>query len=153
MKRFLISAALVLALSCAGGYAYQALAAGDNGNPPDMPGPGGPPGPCGPGWGPGGMGPGGPGMKFGHHHGPDGWHHEDAAFALFPRVQNKTLTAADVKIIATAILLEHGNHDWTVANIAAQTDKSIDFSFATAHGDVIATFAVDPQTGRIKRLR
>lgn len=98
-----------------------------------FPPPGPPPGP----WGP-------PGMK-GHHHG------EDAAFSLFPPTPNKNLTAADVRIIAQATLLEHGNHSWTVTNVSAAGGK-IDFSYASPHGDIIATFAVDPATGRIHRL-
>jgi hypothetical protein len=83
---------------------------------------------------------------------PDGWGRHDRVFALFAPVQDKKLTIADVKIIATAILLEHGNHDWTVANVTAQADKTIHFSYATAHGDVVATFAIDPVTGRVTRV-
>jgi hypothetical protein len=146
MKRLLLSSALVLALAAGGGVAYQAAA--DTNPPPGPPGMDHPPGPWAGGWGhgpgPGFHGPGGPGF------GPRRDH--DEKFSLFARVKDKNLSASDVKIIASAILLEHGNHDWTVTNVAVETDKSIDFSFATAHGDVIATFAVDPASGHIKRV-
>lgn len=110
------------------------------------------PGP-GPGFGPG-PGP-GPGPGFGPHHmgpGPE-WrmreHHK--LFSLFPPERNKQLSASDVKTIATAILLEHGVHDWNVTDVKSKNNE-IDFSFATQHGDVIANFAMDPRTGFIKRL-
>lgn len=149
MKRFLLASGIVLALAAGGGYAYQAAAdiGGANTAPPDhsaCAGAGG--------WGHGSGFPGGPAFG-GAGFGPGGWgRHGREKFSLFARVPDKNLNTADVKIIATAILLEHGNHDWTVANVAAQTDKSIDFSFTTPHGDVIATFAVDPASGHIKRL-
>ena len=152
MKRVLLASAVILALAAGGGFAYQACADTNGPPPPAAPGhpPGHPPGPWAGGWGHG-PGPGFPGWGGGPGFGPrQGRHHDE--FSLFARVKDKNLSTADVKIIATAILLEHGNHDWTVANVAAQTDKSIDFSFATAHGDVIATFALDPATGHIKRV-
>lgn len=153
MKNFLLSSAVILALTVAGGTAYKAVADTGQGagisQPPGPPGPPGGPGECGgPGsWGPGGWGPGGkrPG-------GPGFWQRRDNKFSLFAPVQNKALSDSDVKIIATALLLEHGNHDWSVSNVVTETDKSIEFSFATAHGDVVATFAIDPASGRIKRV-
>jgi hypothetical protein len=150
MKRFLLSSAVIVALTVAGGTAYKAAADTDQG-PPGMsqpPGPpdgapGGPPGRCGPaGWGPRGGGPGGPDFGPGR----------DKKFSLFAPVKNKNLSDADVKVIATALLLEHGNHDWSVSNVVTEADKSIQFSFATAHGDVVATFAVDPASGRVQRV-
>lgn len=159
MKRFLLSSAVVLAVTSAvvlavtvaGGAAYKAAA--DTGpatpgmaqppGPPGSPGQWGGPGRgqwSGPGWGQGGRGPGGRG--FGRRN----------KFSLFAPATNKNLSTADVKIIASAILLEHGNHAWGVADIAAEPDKSIQFSYTTQHGDVVATFAVDPASGRIKRL-
>jgi len=145
MKRFLLASALVLTVAAGGGFAYKAAADTTPPAPADAGPPPGPawPGQPGPGW---GKGPGFPG-------GPGPWgHHRDDAFSLFPDVQNKNLGTADVKIIAAAILLEHGNHVWTVSNVTAGADKLIDFSYTTPHGDVIATFAVDPATGRIKRI-
>jgi hypothetical protein len=160
MKRFLIASAVLLSLAAGGGYAYKA-AADTPVTPAGSPGactPGHPPGPWAAGWGRG-PGPGFPGPNGGPGFGPafppggGGWmRHRDDRFSLFARVQNKNLSPADVKIIATAILLEHGNHDWTVADVAAQADKSIHFSFATAHGDVIATFGIDPASGHMTRI-
>lgn len=152
MKNFLLTSAVILGLTAAGGIAYKA--AGDTG-PPAPPGVAPPPGQwggpgrgpwAGPWAGPGrAWGPCGPGGK-----GPGGPGREDK-FSLFAPTQNKNLSSADVKTIATAILLEHGNHSWSVSNIVTEPDKSIQFSFTTQHGDVIATFAIDPATGQIKR--
>jgi len=155
MKRILLATTLVLGVTFAGAGAYIAVAAAattpdDGSSMPD----GAPNNPPGEGWGMDGKG---PGMMMHHPGGPMAgrphrdWHHKDDMFSLFARVQNKNLTPADVKIIAQAILLEHGNHDWTVTDVAA-AQNAIDFSFATQHGDVIATFAVDPATGHFKRI-
>jgi len=166
----IITSALVIGIAGACGFAMQAVAADtpDSG-PPAMGAGAPPPWPPGPGgWGPGdkhrGMHPGwppagwppagwppagwppGPGMR------PDGWGHHDGTFALFAPVPDKKLTAADVKIIAMAILLEHGNHDWTVTDVTAAPDKTIHFSYATPHGDVVAIFAINPVTGRVTRV-
>ena len=158
MKRILLSSAVVLALTVTGGAAYKAAA--DTGSPtPDMSQPPAPPGPPGPpgqwGGGPerGQWGPGGPGRFWvqGWGQGGHGFQHNDK-FGLFAPEPNKNLSIADVKVIASAILLEHGNHAWGVSDIAAQTDKSIQFSFTTQHGDVVATFSVDPASGHIKRI-
>lgn len=138
MKRFLLGSAVILGLAAGSVYGVKAIA--DTAGPP-----GHPPGPWTQAWGGGrGFGPGFPPR-------PGGWRHHDK-FSLFAKVSDKSLSPADVKIIATAILLEHGNHSWTVAGVAAQSDKSIHFSYATAHGDVVATFAVDPASGRIERV-
>ncbi len=160
MKRILLSSAVVLALTVAGGAAYKAAA--DTGSPaPDMSQPPAPPVPPGPpgspsqwgGPGRGQWGPGGPGRFWvqGWGQGGHGFQHNDK-FGLFAPEPNKNLSTADVKVIASAILLEHGNHAWGVSNIAAQSDKSIQFSFTTQHGDVVATFSVDPASGHIKRI-
>ncbi len=146
MKRLLLTAAVVLGLTGAGGTAYKA-AADINQGPAGMgpPGMAQPPGRCG---GPGRWGQadwGGPG-------GPGSWPNRVQKFSLFAPVQNKNLSAADVKIIATALLLIHGNHDWSVSNVVTEADKSIQFSYVTAHGDVIATFAIDPASGRVQRV-
>jgi hypothetical protein len=148
MKRMLICSVLAVGIAGAFGCGVQALAAdvaGDSG-PAMSPGAP-PPPPWAGGWGPGEKHHGGPpGM------GPDGWGHEARDFGLFAPAADKNLTPADVKVIATAILLEHGKHDWTVTGVAAAADKTIHFSYATAHGDVVATFAIDPVTGRVTRV-
>jgi hypothetical protein len=146
MKRFLLSSAILLAVAGGGGFAYKAAAdttppaPADAGPPPGPAWPGHPPGPR---W--------GEGQGFPGRPGPWG-HRRDDAFSLFAHMQDKNLSTADVKIIATAILLEHGNHSWAVSNVAAGAGKLVDFSYTTPHGDVIATFSVDPATGRIKRI-
>jgi hypothetical protein len=159
MKRSVLIPALVAGISLAGASFATAFAADPSTSGQGAPGQGAPgqgapgqgapdQGPL-PGHGPGPMMPpggwphGGPGMMM--------WHHHDDKFSLFAQVKNKALTLADVKIIAQAILLEHGNHDWKVTNVTS-ADNLIDFSFATAHGDVVATFSVDPASGRMKRV-
>jgi len=152
MKRMILCSVLAVGIAGALGCGMQAVAAdvGDDSSPAMSPGAP-PPPPWAGDWEPGdkhgGMRPGGP-RGPGH----DGWGHEERAFALFAPAPDKNLTPADVKVIATAILLEHGNHDWTVTGVAAAADKTIHFSYATAHGDVVAVFAIDPVTGRVTRV-
>ncbi len=146
-----LGVAAVAGVMVAAGTVYQAAAADTLAAPVGMQADAGPD--RGPGWGPPGPpGDHGPGMRHGgpgdRDHG--GWHHHDDMLGLFARSQDKALTLADVKVIAQAILLEHGQHDWTVTNVAA-ANGAIDFSYATPHGDVVATFAVDPKTGHMKR--
>jgi hypothetical protein len=145
MKRIMIFSTLVIGILAGCGYGFQAVADTPDSGPQAI-GPGAPPP-----WAPGGWGPGD--THKGMHGGPrqHGWGH-DRAFALFAPAPDKNLTLADVKIIAAAILLEHGNHDWTVTGVTAAGDKTIHFSYATAHGDVVAVFAINPVTGRVKRI-
>lgn len=152
MKRMIVCSVLAVGIVAGLGCGMQAVAAdvGDDSGPAMSPGAPPPPPPWAGGW--------GPGDKHGMHHGgppgpgPEGWGHHDRAFALFAPAPDKKLTPADVKIIATGILLEHGNHDWTVTDVTAEADKTIHFSYATAHGDVVAVFAIDPVTGRVTRI-
>ncbi len=93
---------------------------------------------------------GGPGWGTHHHH----MHHlwmMAKEWGLFPWTPDKHLTAADVQTIAQAILLRHGNHTWKVADVAQNQDNTISFAFATGDGSVIAHFAIDTRTGRIRR--
>jgi len=143
MKNILLASALFLAGAVFGAHVNQASAD----TPPGPPPPGQPMPPPGP-WGmdhhgpfPGG--PDGPGGMMDRHH--------DEAFALFAHVDNKNLSPADVKLIAEATLLEHGNHSWTVTGVT-RAGQDIDFSYATPHGDVIATFSVDPASGHMHRI-
>jgi len=150
MKNVLLAATLVAGGALAGAtltstLAHPAAAATPNAPPGPWapPGPGAdprlpPPGP----WGQDGHAPFRPDMRD---------HHDDAAFSLFAHVDNKNLSAADVRVIAQAALLEHGNHSWTVTGINP-AGQNIDFSYATPHGDIIATFAIDPATGHIHRI-
>ena len=94
-----------------------------------------------------------------------GWMHRDHAgwdregrrpisprtFALVYRQEDRQLTPPDVQKIAEAFLLWNGNHTWKVMNVAAGSDGSIGFSLATQEGSVIASFTMDPHTGRITR--
>jgi hypothetical protein len=163
MKQILIIPALALSFAVGAGYLGMAKAADSTAAAPVSPGP---PAPGGDGGGMGmgvGMGMGIPtGMPGPDSHclpgpgpGPMGMmpahpHRED--FGLFAEVPDKKLTPADVRAIASAILLMHGNHSWKVADVTAEPDKSIKFSFVTAHDDVVASFAVDPVSGHIRRV-
>jgi hypothetical protein len=71
-------------------------------------------------------------------------------FALVYQQQDRNLTPADVQKIAEAFLLWRGNHTWKVVNVAA-SDGTIGFSLATQDGSVVASFTMDPHTGRITR--
>jgi hypothetical protein len=72
-------------------------------------------------------------------------------FALVYQQEDRKLTQADVQKIAEAFLLWRGNHTWKVVNVAAVSDAAIGFSLATQDGSVIASFTMDPHTGRITR--
>jgi hypothetical protein len=104
------------------------------------------------GWGDGRHGWGdGPGAAFRHRF----WmmaHRRLHDFGLFYPVADKNLSTADVQIIAQAILLRHGNHTWKVANVAQNQDNTISFAFTTPDGDVVARFAIETQTGRLRRI-
>lgn len=72
-------------------------------------------------------------------------------FALVFRHEDRQLTPPDVQKIAEAFLLWRGNHTWKVVNVAAAPDGSIAFSLATQEGSMIASFTMDPHTGRVTR--
>jgi hypothetical protein len=78
--------------------------------------------------------------------------HMAATWGLFYNQRDKNLSNADVQILAEAILLVHGNHDWKVVNVADGENGRATFSYATADGSVIARFAVDRETGRLSRI-
>jgi len=95
---------------------------------------------------------------WGHHHGPgerDGMMHQRGemmrASRLIYRAPDRQLAPADVQKIAEAFLLWNGNHTWKVVNVAPSSDGPVGFSFATPEGGVIATFTMDPHTGKIAR--
>jgi hypothetical protein len=116
--------------------------------PPPPPPPGGPAswvGPGGPGMGPGGMRPPMHGLI-------QRIHHEIVTWSLIYPRHDKRLSVADVQVLAQAILLSKGNHDWKVTDVASQADGSIAFAYATSDGAVIARFAIDPHSGRINRI-
>lgn len=72
-------------------------------------------------------------------------------FALVYRHDDRQLTPPDVQKIAEGFLLWNGNHTWKVVNAAATPDGAIGFSLATQEGSVIASFTMDPHTGRVSR--
>lgn len=72
-------------------------------------------------------------------------------FALVYRQEDRNLSPADVQKIAEAFLLWNGNHTWKVVNVAPASDGTIGFSLATKEGSVIASFTMDPHTGRLSR--
>lgn len=91
-----------------------------------------------------------PGMGWMGHGGPDrGLNPRD--FALIYRKPDRQLAAPDVQKIAEAFLLWNGNHSWKVTNVAPTPDGPIGFSLATPDGAVIATFSMDPHSGKISR--
>ncbi len=49
-------------------------------------------------------------------------------------------------------MLRHGNHSWKVTNVVQNQDDTVSFAFATQGGDVIARFAIDIHTGRLRRI-
>jgi phage baseplate assembly protein gpV len=83
-----------------------------------------------------------------HHH----WMMAHRGWGLFYPVVTKNLTVADVQTIAQAVLLRHGNHTWKVADVTGNQDNTVSFAFTTADGGVVARFAVDTQTGRLRRI-
>jgi hypothetical protein len=74
------------------------------------------------------------------------------AWGLFAPQADKKLSSSDVQTIAEAMLVRHGNHTWKVANVAQNQDDTVSFAFTTPGGDVIARFAMDTHTGRLRRL-
>jgi hypothetical protein len=89
-------------------------------------------------------------------HGPQGMHHRlmmaRRNWGLFAPVRDKALSVTDVQTIAQAMLLRHGNHTWKVANVAQNQDNTVSFAFTTADGGVVARFAIDTQSGHVRRL-
>lgn len=94
-----------------------------------------------------------------HHHGPMAWMHHwrehgpiaPGTFALIYRQPDRNLSPADVQKIAEAFLLWNGNHTWKVVNVGPADNGAIKFSLATPEGSVVASFTMDPHTGRVTR--
>lgn len=80
-------------------------------------------------------------------HGPFG----PGTFALFYRHADRQLSGAEVRKIAEALLLWHGNRSWKVADLVESPD-SVAFAFAGTDGMVIAKFSMDRRSGRITRV-
>ena len=71
-------------------------------------------------------------------------------FALVPRPEDRRLTPPDVQKIVEAFLLWNNNHTWKVINVKQDGD-AVAFDLATADGSVIASYTMDPKTGRPTR--
>ncbi len=89
--------------------------------------------------------PGGPGSAWRLHRLIQTW-------GLFFNQRDKNLSNSDVQVLAEAILLIHGNHDWKVTDVADAADGQATFAYATADGSVIARFSIDRHSGRIIRI-
>jgi hypothetical protein len=79
-------------------------------------------------------------------------HEMERTWGLFFNQRDKNLSNSDVQVLAEAILLVHGNHDWKVTDVADAADGQATFAYATADGSVIARFSIDRHTGRIMRI-
>jgi hypothetical protein len=78
--------------------------------------------------------------------------HMEATWGLFFNQGDKNLSNGDVQVLAQAILVAHGNHDWKVVNVGDSPDGRAIFAYATADGSVIARFAVDRHSGHLQRI-
>jgi hypothetical protein len=169
MNKNIFPALALCALTGLGGYAIanhagaqSAPPAQVNSNPP-------PPGPAPTwghrpaDWGPADWRPAGWGQRGPGGWGPRSWLAVRGCFSpgpmrhahgwgLFYPQADKQLTTADVQILAEGILLRHGNHTWKVGNVVQNQDDTISFAFTSSGGDVIARFAMDIHTGRLRRL-
>ncbi|HTW69422.1 MAG TPA: hypothetical protein VME47_06015 [Acetobacteraceae bacterium] len=83
------------------------------------------------------------------------WHHHPlwggGPFALVYRQKDLNLSPSDVQTIVEGFLLRHGNHTWKVVNVGPAADGQVGFALATKEGSVIATFTMDPHSGRVQR--
>jgi hypothetical protein len=79
-------------------------------------------------------------------------HRMEQSWGLFFDQRDKNLSDGDVQVLAKAILLLHGNHDWKVVDVADAADGEATFAYATAEGSVIARFEIDRHNGRITRI-
>jgi hypothetical protein len=98
------------------------------------------------GWGPG------PGMKPPMRDAMWRMHRMERGWGLFFNQRDKNLSDSDVQVLAQAVLLVHGNHDWKVTDVADAADGQATFAYATADGSVIARFSIDRHSGRITRI-
>lgn len=141
MRKTILTAVAVLAI---GGATAGTLIAEAQPAPPAPP-PSGAQGPAHMGW-----------MGWMHHahewQRREGWGPiSPLTFALVYPQADRKLTPPDVQKIAEAFLLWRGNHSWKVVNVAPAADGAIGFSLATQEGSVIASFTMDPHTGRLTR--
>jgi hypothetical protein len=79
-------------------------------------------------------------------------HEMEKTWGLFFNQRDKNLSDGDVQVLAEAILLVHGNHDWKVIDVADAAGGQATFAYATADGSVIARFEIDRHSGRMMRI-
>lgn len=160
MNKIVLPALAIAALAALGGYAVTNHAGAQGAAPAQVPGDAPPAGPA-DGWAhnrPGGWDD-HPRGGWGQHRwlasrerfGRAPFRHAHGWGLFFPQADKK-LTAADVQTIAEAILLRHGNHSWKVINVVQNQDDTVSFAFATQSGEIIARFAMDTHTGRLRRI-
>lgn len=137
------------------GYGAGSMGAFAQGGPGTGPGGGpgmmmerGPDGPMGPrGW-RDGAGRGERGERGWHRH----RHHRGGPFGgFFINRDNKNLTNDDVKKIAEAGLLWFGERNWRIGEVS-DAGPSARFALTTENGGVIATFEMNRDTGRVRRV-
>ena len=90
-----------------------------------------------------------------HHMGEHGMRHggmDPRAFGLMYRTDDRKLAPDEVRKIAEAFLLWHGNRAWKVVEVAPSGDAAVGFAIATAEGSVIARFTMDRKTGKVTRV-
>ncbi len=142
MRKTILATVAVLAIG--GGTAGVLIAQAQPAPPPTAA--GGPPPPARPQW-----------MGWMHRtqDGRDGrgghWAAMRRSFGLVYRHDDRQLAPPDVQKIAEAFLLWNGNHTWKVANVKSVSDSTVGFDLTTASGDVIASFSMNPHTGRLTR--
>jgi hypothetical protein len=82
-----------------------------------------------------------------------GHHHRGGPLAgFFINRDNKNLTNDDVRKIAEAGLLWFGERTWRIGEVTDSGSRTARFTLTTENGGVIATFEMDRDTGRLRRV-
>jgi hypothetical protein len=82
-----------------------------------------------------------------------GQHHRGGPLAgFFINRDNKNLTNDDVRKIAEAGLLWFGERTWRIGEVTDSGSRTARFTLTTENGGVIATFEMDRDTGRLRRV-
>jgi hypothetical protein len=116
----------------------------------------------GPGGGPGmmmerGDGPRGPWAERAPMRGERGWHRGEPGRGgpfgrFFINRDNKNLSNDEVRKIAEAGLLWFGERNWRIGEVTDAGSRTARFTLTTENGGVIATFEMDRNTGRVRRV-
>ncbi len=82
-----------------------------------------------------------------------GQHHRGGPFGgFFINRDNKNLSNDDVRKIAEAGLLWFGERTWRIGDVTDAGSRTARFALTTENGGVIATFEMDRNTGRVRRV-